>query len=132
MEKQQDNSLTLNKEMLRPFIEKEGKRIAETLSQARIKYGARYNKRNAYEQLYSKFGNPRYTPDKFYDEYVRILAKQSQLPASIRYTVRDIVLCAAKECIDAAIRAEQEKAAKPEAKPEKKTRKPRKPSTPKK
>lgn len=132
MENRTRISLTFNKEMLRPFIEKEGKRIADTLSEARIKYGARYNKRNAYEQLYNKFGNPRYEPDKFYDEYVLILAKQSQLPASIRYTVRDIVLCAAKECIDAAIRAEQEKQAKPETKPEKKTRKPRKPSTPKK
>ena len=61
------------------------------LQEARTKYGHRYNKRNEYEMLYQKFGDPAVNPELFFSEFLLILAKESKLPASVRYTVKKVV-----------------------------------------
>ena len=114
----QETNVRLEKDMMRPFIEKEGKQVADMLAEARLKYGARYNKRNGYEMMYIKFGDPRYTPDKFYDEYVLIIAKKSQLPSSVRQTVEQIMSRAANACFSEQLRkaAKEQQAAEEKAK----------------
>ena len=84
------NRPQFTKEDLRPFIRNVGKEIDKMLKEARMKYGNRYNKKNQYEELYRRFGDPQKNPDKFYDEYKLILAKQSTLPAAVRNTVDSI------------------------------------------
>ena len=85
------NRPQFTKEDLRPFIRNVGNEIDKMLKEAREEYGARYNKKNQYEELYRRFGDPKKDPDKFYDEYLLIMAKKSQLPASVR-TVVDSIL----------------------------------------
>ena len=87
---EQSNKPQFTKEELRPFIRKVGKEIDKMLADARREYGHRYNKKNQYEELYRRFGDPQKDPDKFYDEYKLILAKQSTLPAAVRNTVDSI------------------------------------------
>jgi len=87
---EQSNKPQFTKEELRPFIRKVGKEIDKMLADARREYGNRYNHKNQYEELYRRFGDPQKDPDKFYDEYKLILAKQSTLPAAVRNTVDNI------------------------------------------
>lgn len=121
------SKVTVTKANLVPYIEKEGKRLADMLSNARMKLGARYNPKNSIEQMYAKFGNPKFEPEKFFDEYMLIIDKKSQLPASIRYTVRDVCLNAHLQCAQDMLKAQQQAEAKTpmaeEKKPAKKTTK---------
>ena len=74
--------------------------IPERAEEARKKYGDRYNRKNHFEVMYERFGNPRYRPDaeKFAKEYLLILQKKSSLSASVRYPVRDICQAAMNQC----------------------------------
>lgn len=80
----------ITKEGLCPFIAEQGKELRKMISKAREELGGRYNRRNEYEMLYDKFGDPQWQYESFYDEYIRILKKESKVPASIRYTIRKI------------------------------------------
>lgn len=84
------NRPQFTKEDLRPFIRNVGKEIDKMLKEARMKYGNRYNKKNQYEELYRRFGDPQKDPDKFYDEYALIVKKQSTLPSAVRTVVDSI------------------------------------------
>ena len=79
---------------------KQGEAVAKQVREARAKYGDRYNNKNKVEEMYSRFGNPKYRPDaeKFAKEYMLILQKKSSLPATVRYPVRDICAAAMNEC----------------------------------
>ena len=102
------SKVTVTKANLVPYIEKEGKRLADMLSKARMELGARYDPKNSIEQMYAKFGNPKFEPEKFFDEYILIIDKKSQLPASIRYTVRDVCLNAHRQCALDMLKAQQQ------------------------
>lgn len=93
------NRPQFTKEDLRPFIRNVGNEIDKMLADAREEYGARYNKKNQYEELYRRFCNPQKDPDKFYDEYLLIMAKKSQLPASVRKSVDEVCKIATKRYI---------------------------------
>jgi len=87
---EEENRPQFTKDDLRPYIRNVGKEIDKMLADARKEYGARYNKKNQYEELYRRFGDPQINPDKFYDEYKLILNKQSTLPAAVRNVVDSI------------------------------------------
>ena len=84
------NRPQFTKENLRPYIRQVGKEIDKMIADAREQYGARYNQKNKYEELYRRFGDPQKDPDKFFDEYTLILNKQSTLPAAVRNVVDTI------------------------------------------
>lgn len=88
---QEETKVKVTYDDLKPFIVKVGKDIEKMLLEAKVKYGYRYNERNRYEMMYQKFGRPELDPNKFYDEYGLILQKKSDLPASVRYTVAEIM-----------------------------------------
>ena len=93
--------MKITKEALTPYIVQQGNEMHKLLGEARLKYGHRYNRRNEYEMMLQKFGDPRYMTDLFYDEYLQIIAKKSKLPASIRNTVRKVMNRATQAFIDA-------------------------------
>lgn len=78
-------------DQLRLLIVEEGKKLHKMLTRKREELGGRYNKKNEFELLYQKFGDPRVNPDIFYREYGMILQKKSKVPASIRYTIKKIM-----------------------------------------
>ena len=92
--------VSVSTEELIPYIKKQGEAVAKQVSEARDKYGARYNSKNRVEEMYSRFGDPKFslTAEKFAKEYMLILQKKSSLPASVRYIVRDICAAAMNEC----------------------------------
>lgn len=98
-EKEQVQVSVSMKELI-PYIMKQGEAVAKQVREAQAKYGDRYNNRNKVEEMYSRFGNPKYRPnaEKFAKEYMLILQKQSSLPASVRYPVRDICQAAMNQC----------------------------------
>ena len=91
--------VSVSTEELIPYIMKQGEEVAKQVRAARNKYGDRYNRKNKVEEMYSRFGNPKYRPDaeKFAKEYMLILQKKSLLPATVRYPVRDICAAAMNE-----------------------------------
>jgi len=88
---QEETNVKVTYDDLKPFIVEVGKKIHAMLVEARIKHGERYNNKNRYEEMYKRFGNPQRDPERFYDEYVLIMRKKSELPASVRYTVESIM-----------------------------------------
>lgn len=113
-----------------PYIEKEGARLADMLSKARIELGHRYNTKNSIEQMYAKFGNPRYEAEKFFDEYILIIDKKSQLPASVRYTVKEVCVAAHRQCALDMFKAQQKaEATAPKAEEKKPAKKSKKQTT---
>ena len=92
--------VSVSTEELIPYIMKQGEAVAKQVREARAQYGDRYNNKNKVEEMYSRFGNPKYRPDaeKFAKEYMLILQKKSSLPATVRYPVRDICAAAMNEC----------------------------------
>ena len=87
-------------EDLKPYIQKQGKRLDDEIAKAKNKYGPRYNEKNKFEEMFRRFGDPS-TPwgaEQFSKEYILILQKKSALPASVRYPVRDICSAAMNEC----------------------------------
>lgn len=81
-----------------PYIKNQGIQLAEKLTDARIKFGHRYNKKNKAEEMILRFGDPRVCPERFADEYFLLMAKTSQLPASIRDIVREVCEAAYVNC----------------------------------
>ena len=92
--------LSVTTDELVPYIIKQGKALSRDVQEARKKYGSRYNERNKVEEMYSRFGNPKFTTDaeKFAKEFLLILQKKSTLPAAVRYPVRDICQQAMNAC----------------------------------
>lgn len=88
---QEETKVKVTYDDLKPFIVEVGKKIHDMLFKARIEHGDRYNNKNRYEEMYKRFGDPRKDPKRFYDEYVLILRKKSDLPASVRYTIESIM-----------------------------------------
>lgn len=94
-----ENELTIKKEDLVPYIQKQGEEINKMLQKARDEYGHRYNTKNRFEELYRRFQDPRWNPEPFADEFLLIIQKKSQLPAAVRYVVRDICEAAYRQCL---------------------------------
>lgn len=88
---QEETKVKVTYDDLKPFIVEVGKKIHDMLFEAQIKHGNRYNNKNRYEEMCKRFGDPRKDPKRFYDEYVLILRKKSDLPASVRYTIEAIM-----------------------------------------
>lgn len=99
MAEQQLPTPSFAKEEMLPFFVEAGKEIHRVLGAARRKYKERYNRRNEYELMLQKFGDPEKNPEKYYDEYLLIMAKKSQLPASVRKTVDEVGKTATKRYI---------------------------------
>ena len=98
MDNERKQQLTVSKEELIPYIKTQGIKLAEKLMDARKKFGDRYNKNNKAEKMISRFGDPRTCPERFADEYFLLMAKTSQLPASIRDIVREVCDAAYVNC----------------------------------
>ena len=121
MDNERKQQLTVSKEDLVPYIKTQGILLAEKMVDARKKFGDRYNKKNKAEEMIRHFGDPRMCPERFADEYFLLMAKTSQLPASIRDIVRDVCEAAYVNCFYDKLRKvrEQEEAqaaAQPEPK----------------
>ena len=100
-EKQKEAStLSVSVEDLKPYIQRQGKRLDDEIAKAKNKYGHRYNEKNKFEEMYRRFGDPSspWGAEQFAKEYMLILQKKSSLPASVRYPVRDICAAAMNEC----------------------------------
>ena len=97
-QKQEAPTLSVSVEDLIPYIKKQGEALAKQVREARDKYGSRYNEKNKVEDMYHRFGRPQWEPEKFAKEYFLILQKKSDLPATVRYPVRDICAAAMNEC----------------------------------
>jgi hypothetical protein len=99
-EQKEAPTLSVSVEDLKPYIQKQGKRLNDEIAKAKNKYGPRYNEKNKFEEMFRRFGDPS-TPwgaEQFAKEYMLILQKKSDLPASVRYPVRDICEAAMNEC----------------------------------
>lgn len=94
-----ENELIIKKEDLVPYIQKQGEEIKKMLDKARLEYGHRYNSKNRFEELYRRFQDPIWNPEVFADEFLLIIQRKSQLPASVRYVVRDICDAAYRQCL---------------------------------
>ena len=103
-----ENQITITKEEIIPFIIEQGNALADQVKEAKKKYGPRYNHRNNVEMMYDKFGHPETNPQKFADEFLLIQQKKSNLPASVRYIVRDICTAALNRAFAAKIQKLQE------------------------
>lgn len=99
MAEQQLPTPSFAKDEMLPFFVEAGKEIKRVLNAARLKYKERYNRRNEYELMLQKFGDPEKNPENYYDEYLLIMAKKSQLPASVRNTVDEVCKTATKRYI---------------------------------
>ena len=75
-----------------PYIMRVGEKIDKMRRLSRVKYGARYNEKNAVEEMYRRFGKPTdgVSAEMFAKEYLLIMNKLSSLPSSVRGLVRDI------------------------------------------
>lgn len=98
--KEVKTSMTIQPKDVYPYIVKAGEDLDDQLSIARQKYGNRYNRKNKYEQMYSKFGIPEDHPEQFYNEYVLITQKKSNLPASLREPVKEVCQMAVQMLIN--------------------------------
>ena len=100
MAKEQSNApqVTVTDRDLIPYIKKQGELLSEQVSKAKEKYGSRYNTKNKVEEMYHRFGNPKWEPERFAKEYFLIMQKKSNLPATVRYPVQDICAAAMNEC----------------------------------
>ena len=94
-----ENELTIKKEDLVPYIQKQGEEIKKMLDKARLELGSRYNPKNRFQELYRRFQDPQFNPEPFAEEFLLIIQKKSQLPAAVRYVVRDICEAAYRQCL---------------------------------
>lgn len=98
MDNERKQQLTVSKEELVLYIKNQGIQLAEKLTDARKKFGDRYNSKNKAEEMIRRFGDPKTCPERFADEYFLLMAKTSQLPASIRDIVREVCEAAYVNC----------------------------------
>ena len=94
-----ENELTIKKEDLVPYIQKQGEEIKKMLNKARLELGSRYNPKNRFQELYRRFQDPQFNPEPFAEEFLLIIQKKSKLPAAVRYVVRDICEAAYRQCL---------------------------------
>ena len=85
------NRIELTKEEMLPYIKKSWNEMQGFLRKKRKELGNRYNHRNNYELINERFGNAHDKPELFYDEYLLILEKKSNRPASVREVIAAIV-----------------------------------------
>lgn len=80
----------LSKETFVPFIKRAGVILVNMLTEAKKKHKDTYRWHNVYERTITELGSPDKVPDKYFDEYMLINEKKSELPAAIRNAVKDI------------------------------------------
>lgn len=121
MDNERKQQLTVSKEELIPYIKNQGIKLAEKMMDARKKFGNSYNNKNKAEEMIRRFGDPRICPQKFAEEYFLLMAKTSQLPASIRDIVKDVCEAAYVNCFyDKLRKVREQEAAQSAAQPEQK------------
>ena len=121
MDNERKQQLTVSKEELVPYIKNQGIQLAEKMMDARKKFGNLYNKKNKAEEMIRRFGDPRMCPEKFAEEYFLLMAKTSELPASIRDIVKDVCETAYVNCFyDKLRKVREQEAAQAAAQPEQK------------
>lgn len=120
MDNERKQQLTVSKEELVPYIKNQGIKLAENMMDARKKFGNSYNKKNKAEEMIRRFGDPRMCPEKFAEEYFLLMAKTSELPASIRDIVKDVCEAAYVNCFYDKLRKVREQEAQAAAQPEQK------------
>ena len=122
---QPEPSRQITKEDLVPYVIQQGENLKKKVQEYRLKYGARYNMKNAIEELFRRFGRPEEKPMEFIEEYTLILLKKSKQPAVIRPVIADIGNAAYTNCYLDRMNAIKEWKAKhaPKAKKTKTTKK---------
>ena len=106
-------TIEISLEDLVPYIMRQGRALSEEVEKAKKALGVRYNEKNNVENMYRRFGDPCLVPEAFAREYLLILARQSTLPASVRYIVRDVCAAAYRQCYLDIVRKQDEKTARP-------------------
>ena len=102
-----------------PYIKTQGIKLSEKMADARKKFGDRYDYKNKAEEMIRRFGDPKTCPERFADEYFLLIAKTSQLPASIRDIVREVCEAAYIDCFyDKLRKVREQEAAQAAAQPE--------------
>lgn len=87
MEKEQQ-PIQLPKEYLIEGVKQSVKDVQKMMSDARSKYGNRYNEKNDYEEFGRRFGY--YNPEEIWAEFELVWVKQSKQPASVRKVISAI------------------------------------------
>ena len=98
-QKEQKPKLNVTKEELIPYIILYGQSIHKQINDAKKKYGSMFNNKNKISEAFRKFGDPVTSAQKYADEYDKITERRSDLPASVRYIVRDVCERALGQCI---------------------------------
>lgn len=88
MEEKQEQGIRLPKEYLIEGVVRSIKDVKKMLSDARSKYGNRYNEKNDYEEFRRRFGYE--DTEKIWTEFELVWVKQSKQPASIRKVISAI------------------------------------------
>ena len=119
MDNERKQQLTVSREELVPYIKTQGIKLSEKMADARKKFGDRYDYKNKAEEMIRRFGDPKTCPERFADEYFLLIAKTSQLPASIRDIVREVCEAAYIDCFyDKLRKVREQEAAQAAAQPE--------------
>lgn len=85
---QQQQGIELPHEDLITGVRKVVENIRKSLKDAREKYGARYNRKNDYEEFGRRFGYD--DPERLWHEFDLVWQKRSNEPASIRRVLLEI------------------------------------------
>ena len=88
MEKKQEQGIQLPKEYLIEGVKQSIKDVHKMMSDARSKYGNRYNEKNDYEEFGRRFGYK--DPEEIWAEFELVWVKQSKQPASVRKVINAI------------------------------------------
>ena len=84
--KQQKQQISIPREYVLDGIEQSVKEMHRMMTEAKKKYGARYNTKNEYEVCLRRYNLDDY--EATLKEYDLIMAKQSKQPASIRNVIK--------------------------------------------
>lgn len=74
-----------------PYIKQQWQELQKFLREKRNQLGNKYNWNNNYEKIVSRFGDAGKEPEKFYNEFLLIIEKKSNLPVSVREPITAIV-----------------------------------------
>ena len=86
--KKEQQPIQLPKEYLIEGVKQSVKDVHKMMSDARSKYGNRYNEKNDYEEFGRRFGYN--NPEEIWAEFELVWIKQSKQPASIRKVISAI------------------------------------------
>ena len=92
---------TLKQEEIVPYIRETWDEAEKQLVKIRAILGAKYNTKNAYEQIERRFCSAREEPEKWLAEYMLIEEKRSDLPSAVRRVVHDVVSFAIMKLLEA-------------------------------